>query len=218
MSDADPAEIAELEAADAGTRTPRAASERYKRDLAEMFTPAAEPRREREGLPPTYRMRADAHYVEQITSRTADIAVRFVAVDEIDPLPVAEGARLDALTQSVAKHGVLQPLLVRTSADGERYRLIAGRHRLAAARRAGLSRVPCVVHQADDEAAEVLAAAATLRAGSDDAAQANTAMAAAGMTSLLADAVSGIDTAVGMLSGPSPAMTFTASVMVFGTR
>lgn len=207
MSDTDPAEVSEFETPDPSPRAPRAASERYKRDLAEMFTPAAEPRREREGLPPSYRMRADAHYVEQITSRTTDIAVRFVAVEEIDPLPVTEGARLDALTQSVVKHGVLQPILIRTSADGDRFRLIAGRHRLAAARRAGLTRVPCVVHQADDEAAEVLAAAADLRAGSEDGALSNSAMAAASSTMLLSEAVSGIDTAVGMLSANSPTMT-----------
>ncbi len=36
-------------------------------DVNELFAPAFEPRREREGLPTSYRMRADAHYVDELT-------------------------------------------------------------------------------------------------------------------------------------------------------
>jgi len=38
----------------------------------ESTQPVAEKKPEREGLPPGYRMRADAHYVEQLTSRRTD--------------------------------------------------------------------------------------------------------------------------------------------------
>ena len=40
-------------------------------ELAAGASPV-EPKHEREGLPPGYRMRADAHYVDQLTSRRAD--------------------------------------------------------------------------------------------------------------------------------------------------
>jgi len=62
-------------------------------DLAELLTPRFETRKpvEREGLPPGYHMRADAHYVDQLTeglpeaSRTAGGARRQAATAEITP-------------------------------------------------------------------------------------------------------------------------------------
>ena len=49
-------------------------------------------------------------------------------------------------------NGLLQPLTVRKIRNDE-YELIAGERRLKAAVMAGLRRVPCVVHKADDETA-----------------------------------------------------------------
>lgn len=50
---------------------------------------------------------------------------------------------IDELSWSIRKHGVLQPLLINET-DG-RLELVAGHRRLAAARRAGLAKVPCVI-------------------------------------------------------------------------
>ena len=50
-------------------------------------------------------------------------------------------AALAEMVEDVAEHGVLQPLLVRPYEGG--YQLIAGERRLLAARRAGLTKVPC---------------------------------------------------------------------------
>ncbi|RPJ59919.1 MAG: hypothetical protein EHM24_27550, partial [Acidobacteria bacterium] len=61
--------------------------------------------------------------------------------------------------------GLLQPLLVRRK--NGRYHLIAGARRLAAAAAAGLSEVPCVVHEADEWHARALADAANLRASEE---------------------------------------------------
>jgi len=61
-------------------------------------------------------------------------------------------AALAELADSVAKQGILQPLLVCRSAEGagenHEYVLIAGERRLRAAQLAGLAEVPCVVRQA----------------------------------------------------------------------
>jgi hypothetical protein len=119
---------------------------------------------EREGLPSGYRMRADAHYVDQLTGRSPDVPMRLVAVEDIDePEATASIASGDLrpLVQSIKDHGVLQPLLVLKA--GVRYRLIAGRNRLAAARAAQLARVPCLVHQVDDEKAQSLARATQVK-------------------------------------------------------
>jgi hypothetical protein len=119
-----------------------------------------QPGAEREGLPRTYRMRADAHYVDQLDTRRTARPIRLVPIDEIETSePAPEG--LDALVQSVAEHGLLQPLIARRHHG--RYQLIAGRRRLAAAATAGLTEVPCLVYDADDAKAAALAEADNLR-------------------------------------------------------
>lgn len=55
---------------------------------------------------------------------------------------------LGSLAESIREVGVLQPILVRESADG--YELIAGERRWRAARRVGLQRIPAIVRTADD--------------------------------------------------------------------
>jgi len=64
--------------------------------------------------------------------------------DRFDEEPMAE------LAASIAEHGVLQPIVVRTAADGS-YELIAGERRLRAARQAGLATVPAVVRETTTE-------------------------------------------------------------------
>ena len=63
---------------------------------------------------------------------------------------------LSELTDSIREHGVLQPLLVRPLKDG-RYQLIAGERRWRASRMAGLTEVPVIVRDLDDQAAMELA-------------------------------------------------------------
>jgi ParB family chromosome partitioning protein len=77
-----------------------------------------------------------------------------VAIDKIHPNPrqprveFDEGALAD-LVASVRAQGVLQPLLVRRTDDGD-YELIAGERRLRAAERAGLTHVPVFVRDTSD--------------------------------------------------------------------
>jgi ParB family transcriptional regulator, chromosome partitioning protein len=58
---------------------------------------------------------------------------------------------LAQLADSIKQHGVLQPLLVRPIAGGGGYQLVAGERRWRASRMAGLSEVPVVVKELDDE-------------------------------------------------------------------
>lgn len=58
---------------------------------------------------------------------------------------------LPALAASIAEHGVLQPVTVRHTVDG--YELVLGARRLAAARLAGLTTIPALVRDVDDEQA-----------------------------------------------------------------
>ncbi len=56
--------------------------------------------------------------------------------------------RLGELAASIAVHGVLQPIVVRSLADGE-YELVAGERRLRASRLAGLTQIPAIIREAD---------------------------------------------------------------------
>ncbi len=63
---------------------------------------------------------------------------------------------LEALSESIAIHGIIQPLTVRLMANGY-YQIIAGERRWRAARMAGLDEIPVVVVEADDRRAMELA-------------------------------------------------------------
>ena len=61
-----------------------------------------------------------------------------------------DDAALAELADSIAQHGVLQPLLVRPLIGGG-YQLVAGERRWRASRMAGLTEVPVVVRQMSDQ-------------------------------------------------------------------
>ncbi|MBR3289704.1 MAG: ParB/RepB/Spo0J family partition protein [Clostridia bacterium] len=63
---------------------------------------------------------------------------------------------LRELSDSIAQHGVLQPLLVRPMTDGT-YQLVAGERRWRAARMAGLAEVPVVIREMTDQESATLA-------------------------------------------------------------
>lgn len=52
----------------------------------------------------------------------------------------AEGAKLTALTETVKRYGVIQPVIITDSRD-----LVDGNRRLAAAKKAGMSHIDCII-------------------------------------------------------------------------
>ena len=80
----------------------------------------------------------------------AKIPVELIRANRFQPRREFDEAALEELRESIARHGILQPLSVRAIGDGK-YELIAGERRLRAARLAGLTHVPAVTHTASDE-------------------------------------------------------------------
>lgn len=70
------------------------------------------------------------------------------------PYKVIDDADMEALAESVSRHGILSPLLVRRLGDdGDEYEIISGHRRAKAAEKAGLTSVPAfVVDMSRDEA------------------------------------------------------------------
>ena len=81
---------------------------------------------------------------------SVDLPIAAISHNPYQPRKRFEQNALAELADSIAEHGVLQPILVTSSADG--YRLIAGERRLRAAQMAGLDRIPALVRSADEGA------------------------------------------------------------------
>ena len=83
-------------------------------------------------------------------------AVRELDIDSIRPNPRQprrdfDPGNLQALANSIAEHGVLQPLVVAGSPQDAPVVLIAGQQRLEAAKLAGLAKVPVVFREASEQ-------------------------------------------------------------------
>ena len=89
--------------------------------------------------------------------QTRSVGVRVIPVDRIDPNPqqprlAFDEATLLELSASIKEHGVLQPILVRPL-DDRRYELIAGERRWRASKLAGLTTIPALIEDIDDDTA-----------------------------------------------------------------
>ena len=88
---------------------------------------------------------------------------RMLGIDQLQPSPFQPRQYMDEnalseLAQSVAVHGVLQPILVRqVPGSTTKWEIIAGERRWRAAQRAKLHEVPVVIREFDDETAAEIA-------------------------------------------------------------
>lgn len=102
------------------------------------------------GLPTGIKMRHDAHYVDEIAKNSRSIG-KTIAIDRIIPNPNQprnEIGDLEELTSSIKEQGVLEPLLVQPK--GDKWMIIAGERRWRASSAAGLTEVPCIELDIDD--------------------------------------------------------------------
>ncbi|MFC2028733.1 ParB/RepB/Spo0J family partition protein [Chloroflexota bacterium] len=84
-----------------------------------------------------------------------DKGSRLVDIERINPNPSQPRRKmisieLEDLANSIAEHGILQPLIISPANDSGNFILIAGERRLEAARLAGLEQVPVVIREATD--------------------------------------------------------------------
>lgn len=90
------------------------------------------------------------------SSGTTYVPITSVENNSAQPRKVFDDAALGQLAESIAQHGIIQPLTVRKLNSGY-YQIIAGERRWRAARLAGLSEVPVIVIEADDRKVAELA-------------------------------------------------------------
>lgn len=88
-------------------------------------------------------------------SRRVEVPLSKIRKSPWQPRHDFDEASLSELAESIARHGVLQPLLVRQR--GDEYELIAGERRFRAAQQAALAAVPVLLMDVSDQAALELA-------------------------------------------------------------
>lgn len=86
---------------------------------------------------------------EEVVGRMLEVAA--IRRNPDQPRKVFESEGLEELRQSIARHGVLQPIAVRRAGNG--FEIISGERRWRAARNAGLEVIPAVVR--DDVSDEI---------------------------------------------------------------
>lgn len=80
-----------------------------------------------------------------------EISIELIERNPFQPRREFDQAAIDELADSIRRHGVLQPLLVRPKPGGEAgYQLIAGERRWRAAQQVGLDTIPCRVIDLQD--------------------------------------------------------------------
>lgn len=95
--------------------------------------------------------------IEEIASTSAvKLKIMDIEPNRDQPRKIFDEDALAELADSIAKHGVIQPLLVRPMPDGS-YQLVAGERRWRATRMAGLTEVPVVIKELSDDEAMALA-------------------------------------------------------------
>lgn len=77
-----------------------------------------------------------------------ELAIADIVESKSNPRRRFDDESLKELSASILQVGILEPLIVRSTADG--YELVAGARRLRAARAAGLADVPCLIRTLSD--------------------------------------------------------------------
>ncbi len=101
----------------------------------------------------------DAIFEANSTENNSGVSV--IRISDIEPnreqpRKSFDESALIELSQSIAAHGVIQPIAVRSTGDGF-YKIIAGERRFRAAKMAGLSEIPAIVMELDEKAAAEVA-------------------------------------------------------------
>lgn len=90
------------------------------------------------------------------SSKLAEIPVIYIFPNKSQPRKIFQEEELTALSNSIYRNGIIQPLTVRKISSVE-YELVAGERRLRAAIMAGFNKVPCIVMKCSDNQSAIFA-------------------------------------------------------------
>ena len=83
-------------------------------------------------------------------STVRDIELSLIVPNRFQPREHFDETKLKELAESINKHGVLSPIIVRES-SADRFEIIAGERRFRAASQNGLKTIPCLIDNAENQ-------------------------------------------------------------------
>ncbi len=92
---------------------------------------------------------------DKIVHKVVMLPLASLTPNKAQPRKVFDEIALHQLSQSIKENGVIQPVCVRKT--GVTYEIISGERRCRASKMAGLTEVPCIVMDVDEERSAVLA-------------------------------------------------------------
>ena len=93
---------------------------------------------------------------ESVIQNPMVLPISVLQAGKFQPRTLIDDGAIAELSESIRSQGVIQPLIVRSLANGQ-YEIIAGERRWRAAKKAGLEVVPVVLKEADDQSVMAMA-------------------------------------------------------------
>jgi len=87
---------------------------------------------------------------ESENAGVAEILIKYIEANPFQPRTHFDKEALEELTDSIKKHGVIQPITLRELGKN-RYQIISGERRFRASQAVGLEKIPAYVREADDQ-------------------------------------------------------------------
>lgn len=106
------------------------------------------------GLPESIKMKHDHHLVDELSRRSRTCVIRYIPLEKIiagPQQPRQDFGDLEPLAASIREKGIIEPIILRPK-DG-RFEIIAGERRYRAAKMAGLSEIPGIEYDIQDNEA-----------------------------------------------------------------
>ena len=101
-------------------------------------------------------LNANSDSGESVIQNPMVLPINALQAGKFQPRTLIDDGAIAELSESIRSQGVIQPLIVRSLANGQ-YEIIAGERRWRAARKAGLEVVPVVLKEADDQSVMAMA-------------------------------------------------------------
>lgn len=92
---------------------------------------------------------------ERQVGRVVMLEINSIIPNKSQPRTEFDNSDLKSLSDSIRENGIIQPICVRRS--GALYEIISGERRTRAAKLCGMTEIPCIIMEADDERSAVLA-------------------------------------------------------------
>ncbi|MEE4238577.1 MAG: ParB/RepB/Spo0J family partition protein [Anderseniella sp.] len=87
----------------------------------------------------------------EIRSALREVPIETVHSNNLNPRKHFNEEELQDLARSISEKGILQPVVVRPTGDGETFQIVAGERRWRAAQKAGLHTIPVLVRELSDK-------------------------------------------------------------------